>query len=74
MERFFRLTINDSLVATPGWMFHEHPVVGTPGLVAYLPTKDFKIGKNYLRIRVPASQKLDSLRMYGEVPFWYAPK
>ena len=74
MTDFFRLTINDSLIPQPGWMFHEHPVVGSPGLVAYLPTENLKVGKNVLLVRVPASKNLDSLRVYGQVPFWYAPK
>ncbi len=74
MTDFFRLTINDSLVAHPGWMFQEHPVVGSPGIVAYLRTANLKIGKNMLLVRVPSSKNVDSLRVYGQVPFWYAPK
>jgi hypothetical protein len=74
MTDFFRLRLNDSLIAQPGWMFHEHPVVGSPGLVTYLPTANLKVGKNVLLVQVPASKNIDSLRVYGQVPFWYAPK
>ncbi len=73
LNNFFQLSLNDSLLAQPGWMFHEHPVVGTPGVVAYLPAGNFKTGKNMLRVEVPSSKKPDSLRVYGELPFWYAP-
>ncbi|MBC7776092.1 MAG: hypothetical protein H7246_11715 [Phycisphaerae bacterium] len=74
MTDFFRLSVNDSIIAQPGWMFHEHPVAGSPGVVAYLPSTNFKNGKNVLTVLVPSSKKLDSLRVYGQVPFWYAPK
>jgi hypothetical protein len=72
MTRFFQLSINDSLIAAPGWMFHDHPVAASPGVVAYLPTAGFKPGKNKLTVRVPTSQKPDSLRVYGALAFWYA--
>ncbi|MBK6995930.1 MAG: hypothetical protein IPH31_13750 [Lewinellaceae bacterium] len=74
MNDFLRLTVNDSLIAKPDWMFHEHPVVGSPGVVAYLPTTNFNTGKNVLRVEVPSSKNPDSLRVYGEVPFWFMPK
>jgi len=74
MTDFFRLTVNDSLITAPGWMFHEHPIVGSLGVVAYLPTANFKMGKNVLTVQVPSSKNPDSLRVYGQVPFWYAPK
>jgi hypothetical protein len=74
MTDFFRLSVNDSLIATPGWMFHEHPLVGSLGVVAYLPSTHFKTGKNMLTVQVPSSKNPDSLRVYGQVPFWYAPK
>ena len=74
MTRFFRLTLNDSLIAQPDWMFHVHPIVGSPGVVAYLPTANFKKGKNVLTVQVPSSQNPDSLRVYGQVPFWFAPR
>ncbi|MDZ4679663.1 MAG: hypothetical protein SGI94_04430 [Saprospiraceae bacterium] len=71
---FFRLTVNDSLIVQPGWMFHEHPVVGSPGVVAYLPSTNFKMGKNVLTVLMPSSKNPDSLRVYGQLHFWYAPK
>ncbi|MBL7809841.1 MAG: hypothetical protein JNN28_18615 [Saprospiraceae bacterium] len=74
LEAFFKLKINDSLMVHPDWMFHEHPVAGSPGLVAYLPSKSFKPGKNKLLVEVPSSSKPDSLRVYGELYFWYEPE
>jgi hypothetical protein len=73
LDAFFKLKINDSLMVHPDWMFHEHPVAGSPGLVAYLPSKTFKPGKNKLLVEVPSSSKPDSLRVYGELFFWYEP-
>lgn len=74
LDAFFKLKINDSLMVHPDWMFHEHPVAGSPGLVAYLPSKTFKPGKNKLLVEVPSSSKPDSLRVYGELYFWYEPE
>lgn len=74
LDAFFKLKVNDSLMVHPDWMFHEHPVAGTPGLVAYLPSKNFKAGKNTLKVQVPSSSKPDSLRVYGELYFWYEPE
>lgn len=48
MTDFFRLRVTDSIIVQPGWMFQEHPVVGSPGVVAYLPAANFKMGKNVL--------------------------
>lgn len=72
MNSFFRLSLNDSLIAQPGWMFHVHPVVGSTGVVAYLPSSNFKPGKNILKLEVPSTKNPDSLRVYGQAPFWFA--
>ncbi|MCC7465967.1 MAG: hypothetical protein IT261_06850 [Saprospiraceae bacterium] len=71
LDAFFKLKLNDSLIVHPDWMFHEHPIAGSPGLVTYLPSKIFKSGKNKLLLQVPSSSKPDSLRVYGELYFWY---
>jgi hypothetical protein len=72
--QFFRLQVNDSLLADPQWLFHEHPTAKVPGLVAYLPSGLFKLGQNRLTLRAPSAARPDSLREYGQLPFWYAPK
>lgn len=73
-SRFFHITVNDSTYAPAEWIFHQHPVQNTRGLLTYLPSRQFRQGKNVLRIRVPSEKNADSLRTYGVVPFWYAPK
>lgn len=72
-SRFFRVLVNDSLLSPVEWMFHRHPAENTRGLVAYLPTRQFRTGKNVLLVQAPSEQKADSLRVYGVVPFWFAP-
>ncbi|MBK9336504.1 MAG: hypothetical protein IPM98_07895 [Lewinellaceae bacterium] len=73
-SQFFRVSINDSLLAPAAWIFHQHPTENTRGLLTYLPTGQFRPGKNILLIQAPSEKKADSLRVYGVVPFWYAPK
>lgn len=72
-SRFFRVSVNDSLVSPVEWMFHRHPAENTRGLVTYLPTQPFRQGKNVLLIQAPSEKNPDSLRVYGLVPFWFAP-
>ncbi|HAD14519.1 MAG TPA: hypothetical protein DCF33_19010 [Saprospirales bacterium] len=74
LESIIKLKVNDSLIVHPEWMFHEHPIAGSPGLVTYVPSKIFKHGKNKLLVQVPSTQKPDSLRVYGELFFWYEPE
>lgn len=73
-SRFFQISVNDSTYAPAEWIFHQHPIQNTRGLLTYLPAAQFRQGKNVLMIRVPSEQNADSLRTYGVVPFWYAPK
>ncbi len=73
-SRFFQLSVNDSVYATAEWIFYQHPVQNTKGLLTYLPTQQFREGKNVLQLQVPSEKKADSLRVYGVVPFWFAPK
>jgi len=72
-SRFFRVSVNDSLLSSVEWVFHQHPTENTRGLVTYLPTQQFRQGKNVLQIQAPSEKNADSLRVYGVVPFWYAP-
>lgn len=71
---FLKVSVNDSLYSGIDWVFHEHAITGTRGLVAYLPSAKFLPGKNVLTLRVPTAEKADSLRVFDVVPFWYAPK
>ncbi len=75
LSRFFQLSVNDSLYREPGWVFHEKDgLVPTKGLLAYLPTAPFLLGKNVLTLKTRYVQKLDSLNNYASLPFWFAPK
>jgi hypothetical protein len=73
-SRFFQISVNDSTYTPAEWIFHQHPIQNTRGLLTYLPTGQFRQGKNVLMIQVPSEKNADSLRTYGVVPFWYAPK
>jgi hypothetical protein len=72
LAQYFRLWVNDSLIAQPDWMFQEKPGTGMKGLVSYLPTKNMKEGKNVIKVWIPSETKRDSLEEYGAVPFWLA--
>jgi hypothetical protein len=74
LTRFFQLRINDSIVAQPGWMYHQKPGSISKGLISYLSTKDMKPGKNTVSVFIPSAEKPDSLERYGAVPFWFSPK
>ncbi len=71
LAHFFQLSVNDSLYSQPDWIFHTRPETGTPGLLGYVPTAAFRTGENVLTIRIPSSEKPDSLEVYGQVPFWF---
>ena len=75
LSSFFQLSINDSLYREPGWVFHEKDgLVSAKGLLAYLPTASFLLGKNVVEIKTHSAQKPDSLNNYASLPFWFAPK
>jgi hypothetical protein len=70
-QRFYRLTLNDSLLPAPEWLFTEKQ--GSVGLTAYLPTAACRPGRNLLRVEVPVEGR-DSLEVFGEAGFWIAPQ
>lgn len=75
LNDFFQLSVNDSLCRQPGWVFHEKDgPVTVKGLLAYLPTTPFLLGKNVLTLKTPHPAKPDSLNNYAALPFWFAPK
>ena len=75
LSGFFQLSVNDSLYRQPGWVFHEKDgLVSVKGLLAYLPTAPFLLGKNVLTLRTPNPAKPDSLNNYATLPFWFSPK
>jgi hypothetical protein len=72
LSRFFRVYVNDSLFQQQEWLFYEKTTRKIPGLVTYLPTTNFKNGKNILKVMAPAEGKPDSLRLFESVPFWFS--
>lgn len=72
LNYFFKLYVNDSLYATPEWVYHQKPGTTTLGLMAYLPTAGFNKGKNMVWVKIPSKEKPDSLQVFGAAPFWYA--
>jgi hypothetical protein len=72
LQRFFTLQLNDSIVPAKDWLFHEK--TGTKGLITYLDTRRFPAGKNTLVVKIPNEKKPDSLEVFGQLYFWYAPE
>lgn len=75
VRQVFKLSINDSVYQQLDWMFAEKEGrISIKGWQAYIPTTSFKPGKNMLVVQLPAQEKPDSLRVYGQAPFWFKPE
>jgi hypothetical protein len=72
LAQHLRLQVNDSMYKENEWVFQRHKVTGTYGLITYVPTQGFKVGKNALRATLTSETKADSTEVLGEVPFWFA--
>lgn len=67
-NKYHRVSINEEIVATD-FIKHTHPHRATYGVLTYLPTANFKKGKNFLKV-----EKLSVEGVYRTmvVPFWFA--
>ena len=66
---YHRILVNDS-VYNVEFTRHKHPRGNELGLLGYLPTKDFKLGKNNLRIEKLKNKGGDLFRK-TDIPFWF---
>lgn len=73
-QKTLRLSVNDSVYSKVDWLFHRHPYNDQVGVVTFLNTQNFKLGKNQIVVQLPSAVKTDSLVTVGQVPFWFGGK
>lgn len=68
-NRYHRITVNDSIVSSE-LLLHQHPHKKSDGVLTYLPTDNFKKGKNLLKVEKLTN---DSTGVYRTmmIPFWF---
>ena len=69
-HEYHRFYVNDNLYQ-PELMKYEHPNKGEYGILTYLPTDNFKIGKNMLRVEKLKNKEGEVYRTMN-VGFWYS--
>lgn len=67
-QKYHQFYVNDSLY-TSELVHYEHPNQGEDGVLTYLPTEKFKLGKNILRIE--KVKKDGTVYRRIRIPFWY---
>lgn len=72
LNRYFRVLVNDSLYAEPGFLFTERPGNSQRGLATVLLPTNMKRGRNTLTLTVPDSS--GKFQSYCQIPFWYVPE
>lgn len=72
LNSFYQLYVNDSLYQND-FIFYKHPITNELGLITYLPTQDFRKGKNMLRMIRNYVDSADRKSSERFLPFWYIP-
>lgn len=67
---YHKVYVNDSLYQVD-FLKHQHINKGEFGLLTYIPTQDFKIGKNILRVEKIRDGQ-GTIYLQTEIPFWFA--
>jgi len=67
-EKYHRIYVNDRLY-TSELVSAQHSNQGENGILTYLPTENFKVGKNILRIE--KVKKDGSIHRTISIPFWF---
>jgi hypothetical protein len=72
-QQAHRFYVNDSLYTRPELTKYEHPNQGEDGILVYLPTQNFRIGRNVLRVEkvVPTA---DTTFRQMQAVFWWEPE
>lgn len=76
-SKYFQVYIGDSLYKNLEYVFWTDYDDGTKGLVTYIPSKNFKEGKNLLTIRKSFKNEEKDNKGKGflhQIPFWYFKK
>jgi len=68
-EKYHQIYVNDSLYQVD-FLHKNHMNKGEFGIVAYLPTDDFRLGKNIVEI-VKIQDKEGTVFQRTEIPFWF---
>ena len=69
-RKYHRLSVNDSLYQVE-FLKHNHRNNDEFGIVAYLPTSSFKVGKNELQV-LKMKNLQDSIYSEVKIPFWFS--
>lgn len=72
----YEVSVNDSIYTDLTYRFYTHPAKNQNGLMVVLPTDNFNIGENMLKIKkVLAGDSTGNQTVldYAFVPFWYKP-
>jgi len=68
-QAFHQIAVNDSVYTDLVFHYYQHPHADDDGLLVYIPTDDFKHGRNLLQIR--KNYFLDSIQKIVTIPFYY---
>lgn len=69
-KNFNQIYINDTMQAHLEYQFYTHPQASERGLLVYVPSNNFKSGKNILEIRKSYFSK-DSIQKIVKIPFYF---
>jgi hypothetical protein len=73
LGKFFIISVNDSLYKEE-FLFSKHHITKELGLVTYLPTHNFNVGKNILKIQRSYADSTKRKRGEDIIPFWFEGK
>jgi len=76
LNQFFQISVNDSVYQNVEFLYEKIDGAGVKGLVTYLPTQQFKTGRNTLKIKNTEADSLPKQHTgtYATIPFWFAPE
>lgn len=72
-DQYYRISVNDTIFKQPEMFYYAHPNAGEKGILVYLPAKQFKEGRNYLKIEWPNQDQKGAMRDVI-IPFMYEPR
>lgn len=72
LNKYFGVSLNDSLYQSPGFLFIQRADNGQRGLTTVLLTNNLKTGRNMLTVTIPDPS--NKPQTYCQIPFWYVPE
>ena len=64
LSDFYKVAISDSLYASPGWFYHQHPNTGREGILAWIDIAKLPRGKHVIAVHTPVKYN------YAVIPFF----